>query len=80
MVSKVKSKVMAPGDGHRLQLSTANFRARGRLGIDYKECERSEGETGYATGLTAGCSGCVKVPSAIDLELAVSTLPKNKTY
>jgi hypothetical protein len=75
---------MAPREGHQLQLlielGSVNFRARACFGSVYKECERSEGKNGYARGLTADCSGCDRVPSAGALELAVSTLPKRKTY
>jgi hypothetical protein len=69
---------MAPVDGHQLQLSTPNSRARVCFGIVYKGCKRSEGGTGDATGFTAN-KGSGNVPSVSDdLELAVSTFPKNK--
>jgi hypothetical protein len=42
--------------------------------------ERSEGEYGYARGLTASCNGFGGAPTVRALELAVSTLPKKKTY
>ena len=75
---------MAPEEGHQFQLSiesgSVNFRAWACFGSVYKERERSEGENGYARGLTTGCSGPDRVPSVRGLELAMSALPKKNTY
>lgn len=63
-----------------IESGLANFLAWACFGSVYRECERSEGKSGYARGLTAECRGNDRVPIGRDLELAVSTLPKKETY